>query len=464
MKFRNMTAALLLAAAAMPAAAGPTTISIFDHAVFYNGYSDFVTDEDLNDGILRHADYVYARPLTDDILDRLGEELTLEVRVTAACDTYDRLGNVTLALVPKGAASYVQDEVTRIELARFITPFMHKGRTPDTVPYTFPDNGLSMLLRDRSLRAAYDFWLELEIFGIPRTHSDCPIGDESFLGSLDIVTSAPAPASERNILVPVAMKKTEIFGPVNFNNYNAAATDTVGTTTKTWAFELPQDAADARIVLITSNHGSNVKIVGDDEIPGEEYARRRHLVYVDGEILLDYTPGGVSCEPYRIYNTEPNNIYGVEEEYEENMEFWLGASNWCPGAAIPMRYIELGALKAGRHELMLRVPDAQFVDSQGDFYVSAYVHGLSEGKLPAGAAELSADAGFTFSREGDVLGFTGPEAAEAAVYSFDGRLLYGTHRPGTSLDLSGFLPGVYIVSVRTTDGRASVCKFIIHNS
>lgn len=460
-----MTAALLLAATAstfLPARAGDVRINLFDHVAFYNGYSGCVTDEDARDGILRHEDYVYARRIDDATLDRLGADLTLDVSIHTGCDNYDRLGNLTLALVPKGAESYRQDEVTRIELARFITPFMRKGKTPDTVPYSFRAADLSALLRDKDLRARHDFWMEFEVFGIPQGYKGCS-DEESFYGSLDMVTSdAPAGTSERNVLVPIAMKKTEIFGPVNFNNYNEAATDTIGTATKTWTFDVDADTSDARIVLITSNHGSNVGTDADgNEIPGEEYVRRRHLVYVDGEIRLDYTPGGVSCEPYRKYNTQDNFIYGDEAEVEENMEFWLTMSNWCPGAAVPARYIELGALKAGRHELMIRVPEAMFVDRQGDYYVSAYLHGVTEGALPSGVEETASDAGFTFSRVGNTLTFSGPEASEAAVYSYDGRLLHGVHRPGSSVSLDGFLPGVYIVSVRSADGRASVCKFIV---
>lgn len=466
MKLKYILASIVMSSAV--GASAQTSLNVFDKVVFYNGYEETVIDSALNaqDGILRHTNYVYAKKLTDDVLSRLGENLTLDVAIGVQCDNYDRLANLSLAFVPKGSTAYEYDKVERIELARFITPFMRINKQPDSVPYEFNDPGLSMILRDSKLREEYDFWMEFECFGMPQKYTGCPATrKDTFNGSLNLLTdSTPAPMVDNNILVPVAMKKTECFGPVNLNNYHESATDTLGVCTKTWRFEMPEDASDARLVLITSNHGANVGEDADgNEIPGEEYARRRHLAYFDGDIKLDYTPGGVSCEPYRKYNTQANFIYGDEAEYEENMEFWLTMSNWCPGAAIPMRYIELGDLKAGSHEMMIRVPEAQFVDSQGDFYVSAYVHGVRSGQLPAEVKTLAADAGFTFLREGDTIYFSHPtavEASELVVYTFDGQMVYGTHRPGTSFDITPFASGSYILSVRNADGVASTLKFL----
>ena len=68
-------------------------------------------------------------------------QTTMKVGVIngAACDNYDRIGNVHLAMVPKGADTYVPGEVDRIEVARFITPFMHMLKHPMTVPYEWAE-------------------------------------------------------------------------------------------------------------------------------------------------------------------------------------------------------------------------------------------------------------------------------------------------------------------------------------
>lgn len=431
-------------------------LNIFNEALFYDGYDSVVRGADIDDGILRHTNYVYARRIENSELDMLGENLMLDIIIHARCDDFDRIGNINVAFVPKGAESYSFDDVQRIEVARFITPFMNMNKTPREVPYSFDSPLLSMMLRDKELRERYDFWMEFEAFGIPYDAQNkvvgCRLRSDTFAGTLDFVTDdAPAGPSEGTVLVPVVMKKTEIFGPVNFNNYREEACDTLGITTKTWTFDMPEDVSDARLVLISSNHGAAEY--------GEEYIHRRHLAYVDGEIALDYTPGGVSCEPYRQYNTMRNGIYS--SDLEGDMDYWLNYSNWCPGGPIPVREIELGAVSAGKHSFMLRVPDAEFYGASGDFYVSAYVQGVRSGKLPAALSTVAADAGFSFVREGDTLRFSGEaEAAEAAVYTFDGQLLRGYNRPAAEISLAGLPKGIYIVSVRRADGRASIFKFV----
>ena len=117
-----------------------------------------------------------------------------------------------------------------------------------------------------------------------------------------------------------------------------------------------------QLVLITSNHGANQG--------GEEYIRREHYVYVDGMLALQYKPGRDSCEPFRIYNTQGNGIYGP---YQRSDEEWQSFSNWCPGDIIDTRIVTLGALAGGVHEFVIEVPDAVFADMQGDFPFSLYV-------------------------------------------------------------------------------------------
>jgi hypothetical protein len=136
----------------------------------------------------------------------------------------------------------------------------------------------------------------------------------------------------------------------------------VGTTRKTVEITLEADAEDAHLVLITSNHGANAG--------GEEYNRREHSVYLDGELALQYTPGRDTCEPFRMYNTQGNGIYGPTPMSDEE---WQSFSNWCPGDVIDTRTIQWGPVAAGSHELVIDVPDAVFVGGQGDIPFSLYV-------------------------------------------------------------------------------------------
>ncbi|MDE7335372.1 MAG: hypothetical protein K2N10_03545 [Muribaculaceae bacterium] len=340
-------------------------INVFTDAVFYDGYRSEIVDALKADGILRHSNSRYARRLTDALRDSLGRQLTLRAEIGALCDNYDRIGSVNLDLVPKGAANYCADSVQRIELARFITPFMNKNFQPDRVSYEFSDSVISSILRSRQLRQRFDLWMEMEVFGVPYAANEqvqgCAGRNDVFSGSVTLLTDAPAGPDTTLMLMPLIIRRSEIHGN-NFNNYSPLATDSVGRTVRTLTFTLDRPVSNARATVIISNHGANAG--------GEEYIRRQHFVYFNGEEVLTFIPGFGDCEPYRKYNTQPNGIYGRQPRTPDD---WAAWNNWCPGSAIPVRHIPLGNLPAGTHTLRVEVPDAQFVDAQGDFPLSVYL-------------------------------------------------------------------------------------------
>lgn len=336
----------------------PVVLTLMEEIVFYDGYAETV-DEPVPRGVIRHANSLYATRFTQEQRDLLQDTLMIGVVVGARCDNYDRIGSVHLALVPKGAETYVPAEVDRLELARFITPFMDMNDSPMTVPYEFEVDGVMSILKDEALWAQYDLWFELDIFGVPYAANTeiagCADRNDTQLGTLLLYTDSAHEPESFDVLVPLADK-------LPFNNYAEGASDELGTTRKTVPFELPADAEQAQLVLITSNHGANAG--------GEEYIRRDHFVYVDGELVLEYVPGRTSCEPFRHYNTQANGIYGSSAMTDEE---WQSFSNWCPGDVIDIRVVPLGPTEAGPHEFVIDVPDATFADMQGDFPFSLYV-------------------------------------------------------------------------------------------
>ncbi|MDE6272155.1 MAG: hypothetical protein K2M31_04020 [Muribaculaceae bacterium] len=471
-------ALLLLAAIAAPVAANadeftlPADYSrykVFDKVVFYDGYiSDRIVDGDLEDGTLRFSNYHYARPLNvEEVLD-LGCDFRLEVIVGALCDNYDRMGRVMLAFPEAGSVNYDPQAVERIEIARFITPFMNKNKLPDEVPYIYDLDDLRQLLADPELLSGRDVWMEVEIFGIPydanKKVKGCEQRNDVFAATVSFAghESSAAETSQKAtkipnagnpaVLTPITISKCEIHGNVNFNNYNEVATDTLGVTTKTFNFDVPADLTDAQINFILTNHGA-----GEN---GEEYVRRQHLVYVDGDIAMVYTPGGVSCEPYRKYNTQGNFIYGSSPE--DDWEEW---NNWCPGQAVPTRKIQLGAMKAGRHKLMIRVPDAEFYGNDGDFRPSAYLQGVTSGKISdLSVTDLIEDSknSISLKAEGrDIIILAAKPILELRVYSYDGTLLLGNYNPGSRFTLPQLPSGQYIVVASTEDGDSAFVKVII---
>lgn len=338
-------------------------VSVFDDVPFYSMYHYLGEGETLPpeafsqipEGAIRLHAYerdIISRKLDAGEIAALGSSIQMNVTLFAACDNYDRLAGVNLALVPKGSTSYTweQTDVKRIELGRFITPFMNKNYSPTSVPYTYRIDNLSALIHNPALAAVYDFWIEFRADGYSAAANTqvagCAGRTDVFRGSLELVSSGTA-APSQSVFLP-------LFYRESFNNYNA--TDVPGQTTKIVTFTLEEPVNDAVLYLITSNHGSNTN--------GEEYNRRQHFVYLDGQLIHEYKPGGQSCEPYRVYNTQANGIYNTVAKTIRN---WMSWNNWCPGDAVPNREVKLGNLSAGTHTVKLDVPDAVFAESQETF-------------------------------------------------------------------------------------------------
>ena len=450
---------LLLAVLSLNASAQEeTTLRLFDEVTFYDGYLfEKNPDKDLQDGILRHNTSLYAVRLTDEQLSLIGDSLWMNVTVKACCDNYDRIGNVNLAFVPKGATTYDPYGVKRIELGRFITPFMNKNKNPKEVPYAYAIHYVSHILRDANLRRDYDIWAELEIFGVPYAANQqvdgCEGRNDVFKGTLDWVTTQPAAEmTDKDVLVPIVMKKPEYMGH-NLNNYSEAGTDTIGKTTKTYVFDVPEDVADAQLVIVTSNHGANEG--------GEEYNRRWHYIYVDDELMLSYKPGRTSCEPFRKYNTQPNGIYGWAKRSDKA---WQSFSNWCPGDVIDNRIILLGAFPQGQHKVRISVPEAEFVDKQGDIPVSIFFQGLTEGTFHVGIDRPTIapeEQQVNISMNGGSLQIAARETViNIELYDLQGRL-YTRLDEQKPIDISRCPSGWYLVNVELANGIIETHKVLI---
>lgn len=439
---------------------GRDTVTVFDAVRFYDGYLVEKNPEDPTlDGILRHRTSLYAIKLTDEQLAQIGDSLEMHVRVQACCDNYDRIGNVNIAFVPKGQETYKPDEVQRIEIGRFITPFMNKNKKPDTVPYEYKVPYLSYIFRDSELRAQYDIWVELEIFGVPYAANQqikgCADRSDVFLGTLKFSTinENRGVTTDKDVLVPIVIKNPEYIAH-NLNNYDEQATDELGKTIKTYTFTVPKDVADGQLVLVTSNHGANEG--------GEEYNRRWHYIYYDGgeEPVMVYKPGRNSCEPFRKYNTCPNGIYGY---FKKSDETWQSFSNWCPGDVIDNRIIDLGEVKAGTHTVCISVPDAKFVGGQGDIPVSIFFQGLTEGILNniEGVSVEESKPLVTITKTGKTLVAGSSEGiVSIELRDLQGKLVRQTEC-GKTINCSGCASGIYLVSVELMNGIIETHKVLL---
>ena len=413
-----------------------TSLTVFDRILFYDGYAALV-NQPVPTGIIRHRNDLYAKKLTSSQLASFGDAMTLNVTINADCDNYDRIGNVNIALVPKNATTYNPNTVQRIELGRFITPFMNKNIPPNLVPYTFNIDNMTLIFKDPALNAIYDFWMELEVFGVPyaaQTQIEGCAGINSvFYGTVEIVSNIYPPVTSGNVLLPLNFKN-------NLNNYQAGASDAIGQTVRTIAFNLPNDVVGASFYLINSNHGSNTN--------GEEYNRRYHYVYFDDMTnpILTYRPGEATCEPYRVFNTQGNGIYSASPRTNAQ---WQSFSNWCPGAKIPLRKINLGAVSGGSHTFRLSVPTAVFVGGEGYFPVSLYLQAINTalGLDPISKVEYSIYPNPTTDR---ITLETSDAIKKITISNGLGQVVYEGN--SKQISMSNFSNGLYLMKVAFENG------------
>jgi hypothetical protein len=435
------------------------TIRFFDDEMFYRGYStlsawaaDTTITKPAGADVIRLKTSLITKKLTDSTLNLIGDKLTLKVLLKAACDNYDRGAHVNLVMAKKGDTTYstpgATTSVKRIELARFITPFMNKNKMPDTVPYVFEVNNIAMILKEKSIRDSFDLWIELEIFGVPDAAwneiSGCkgPLRYDVFYGTLDLITSGTTAIETNNILIPI----TNQF---SLNMKKANQSDTIGVPAKTFKFTLPTKSYYTRAFIITSSHGAGSG--------GEEYNRRNHYVYVDGNLALEYLPGFETCEPYRKFNTQGNGIYGSSVKSDAQ---WQSFSNWCPGAYVPTRIMYLGTLNSGVHTIKLDLPDALFPNNDDKIQTSIYVLGKNEPFTSVSEVDTQLSTAVLYPNPASemVSILTDAGIKQFTVFNVLGKNILQGISP--NINISHLDNGLYYISVNFENGQYTIKPFI----
>lgn len=439
---KNYFFLFLSSLAFLPTILAQTTLTLYDHILFYDGYAATVS-EPVPSGVTRISNSLYTKKITQTELDAIGNRLEMNILVNAACDNYDRIGNVTLAFVPKGATSYNPSEVAKIEIGRFITPFMNKNVPPNEVPYQFRIDNIAQLLQDPEMNALYDFWLEFSIFGVPYAAqtqvAGCAGRIDTFFGTLTFVTENDPTLSYGfdDFFLPIA-------NYVSFNNYNA--TDTPGQAVKIFNFTLEEPVTNAQFYLITSKHGSNAG--------GEEYVRRYYQVKLNDQQISLFRPGGISCEPFRPYNTQANGIYGSTPQSES---WWTSWNNWCPGDKIPTRVIPAGDLPAGNYTLWIKIMNAVFPEQQGDSPLTLYLHNRAiDYTLHNNTVQLWQDVSAFPNPTDSKLTFQVEEKIESIdVFALDGKKMMSVQNQNY-IDIHHLQTGVYYAELQTEGVRKTI--------
>ncbi|UTX50417.1 peptide-N-glycosidase F-related protein [Chryseobacterium sp. MA9] len=422
-----------------------TMTNVISDAIYYDGYAATVSNP-VPSGLTRLNSARYTRKLTDAELDSFKAKIAMRVTIAALCDNYDRLGEVFLAMVPKNQSTYTINDpnIRRIEIGRYITPFMNKNRTPSEVPYTYDVSNLYSIFHDMALRSTYDLYMELDVFGVPYAAqtqvSGCSGRIDVFSGTLTFFsTDTGAIPTDTNSLVPILSYN-------KLNNYNS--TDVTGETVRIVTFNLPNPVNNARFFVISTPHGANNG--------GEEYIRRQNYTYIDDVQVLTYTPGGISCEPYRVYNTQGNGIYGSTPK---TFADWTSWNNWCPGNAVPIREFTLPSLAAGNHTLKHTIPTAVFNQQQGDVMLSVYMQGKSNAALNVKDIR-TVDVNIYPNPTSDFVHIRSKtDVTSISLFNAEGRKLTETYKEN-KINLSSCSTGIYFLNIVLKDGTTFKHKII----
>jgi hypothetical protein len=318
------------------------TINVLKNVDFYDGYAQKVAHP-VAKGVTRISNAEYLCQLSPAEIDKIGKTLKVKVTIKSGCDNYDRIGHVTLVVMPKGE-QFNLEKGEQFELLRIMTPFMYRTRQPDHIPYeTQIDQMISTIKQ-----AGKDVYLLTEVFGTTGAGQREVIGCDgsllTFNVSVDLISDKTKNLSTQ--------KGISLLSYYSLDGKDKAA----GKNSKQVSFELHDDTKTTVLYVISSGHGAAEG--------GEEYNWREHIIGLDGKeyIRLEMSQ---NCAPFEMYNTQPNGIYFGDISKERR--------SWCPGGPVPTRIINLGPLAKGKHALKISIPEAEFEKTDSKYYVSAYL-------------------------------------------------------------------------------------------
>ncbi|BDD00492.1 PNGase F N-terminal domain-containing protein [Persicobacter psychrovividus] len=153
----------------------------------------------------------------------------------------------------------------------------------------------------------------------------------------------------------------------------------------TFDFEVPANLQDAQIKYLITGHGGHSG--------GDEFVKNPNQIFVDGQLMLDFTPWRDDCASFRRFNPgsgvwmeavdsaqwldwkKMEYVNGDIQERVASSDF--SRSNWCPGSVVDPVEIKLGDLAQGKHQLKIALPNSQPTTEQehNHWLISAYLVG-----------------------------------------------------------------------------------------
>ena len=297
-------------------------------------------------------------PETDDF-HRAKAIITLK----STGDPWDKSGS--FFILPEGDINNL-NEVTSLELLRFITPF--------GVGHFNNKENIQKLKPSYIPRWEDDITWEEDI-----SHLLPVLSDEVWVGLYIDTWSNEGWSVDVGFKFDEYYTKTKkplktIFPLLNTtpmfpgqSGYDKFASEPI---TKT--FKLAKDHENVRLYYLTTGHGGHSG--------GDEFVKRLNVISLNDKVIKEFIPWRDDCASFRRFNPS-SGVWTTEAEWKgEIIEERIASSDysrsgWCPGSKVVPEIIELGKLEKGEHSITISIPEAQITTEEffNFWNISAYI-------------------------------------------------------------------------------------------
>lgn len=330
-----------------------TTLKIFENETL-----NFSDASKSNDSILRFANgTIILRKVKFPTIKNVSQ-IFVELAEQSNGDAYDRTGSVfiiptdqkisfmdglkngakTLPVYENGNGKQYQGVIRTetysplVELMRFFTPFGIKQYN-------------HIQLKDKTWHEVVSYRQDISELHSALSNQEVWVG--TFIGNYDkgghkvslniTIHGEESQTSKNNFLLPLfnTTNVMEMAGQeyaTMFNHENGLFVE----------FTLDKDIKNAKLRYITTGHGGWEN--------GDEFVPKKNTILLDDKEVNAFIPWRQDCGSYRLFNPASGNFNNGLSSSD------YSRSNWCPGTVTNPTIIELGDLKAGKHNIRIKIP------------------------------------------------------------------------------------------------------------
>ena len=330
-----------------------TTLKIFENETL-----NFSDASKSNDSILRFANGTIILRKVKFPTIKNGSQIFVELAEQSNGDAYDRTGSVfiiptdqkisfmdglkngakTLPVYENGNGKQYQGVIRTetysplVELMRFFTPFGIKQYN-------------HIQLKNKTWHEVVSYRQDISELHAALSNQEVWVG--TFIGNYDkgghkvslniTIHGEESQTSKNNFLLPLfnTTNVMEMAGQeyaTMFNHENGLFVE----------FTLDKDIKNAKLRYITTGHGGWEN--------GDEFVPKKNTILLNEKEVSAFIPWRQDCGSYRLFNPASGNFNNGLSSSD------YSRSNWCPGTVTNPTIIELGDLKAGKHNIRIKIP------------------------------------------------------------------------------------------------------------